>query len=61
MSKFKPQLGYVPSDTIHLMKCNWLECEAGCGISGHGGCFRKGHWWLKKCPEFKLEINNGRK
>jgi hypothetical protein len=47
--------GYVAVGQEHLVKCNWLECEAGCGIAGHGGCFRKGEWWKKNCKQFKKD------
>jgi hypothetical protein len=52
--KNKP--GYVPPDKEHLMRCNWLECMAGCGIAGSGVCFLKGEWWKKKCSQFKKEL-----
>lgn len=51
----KNKLGYVPPDKTCLMKCNWLECVAGCGIAGSGVCFLKGEWWKKKCPKFKKD------
>jgi hypothetical protein len=52
--KHKP--GYVPPDQEHLMKCDWLNCEAGIGIAGCGCCFLHGEWWKKKCKQFKKEI-----
>ena len=47
--------GYVPPGKEYLMKCNWLDCIAGCGIAGHGGCFLKGQWWKKNCKQFKKD------
>jgi hypothetical protein len=55
MKKFERTPGYVPADKFCYVKCDWLDCEAGCGIAGRGDCFLNGEWWKKKCKQFKKD------
>jgi len=42
----------APEDSS-LWKCNWIECEAGGGLAGHGYCFRNGNWQDQDCAKWK--------
>ena len=35
-----------------VIKCNWLKCAGGGGLSGHGRCSFAGEWDNPGCPDF---------
>jgi hypothetical protein len=41
----------APNDSS-LWKCNWINCEGGCGLSGNGICSYRGNWWDDDCIQF---------
>ncbi len=53
-----PLFGYpmVPAEKFKdMVKCDWLSCAAGGGLSGSGRCFCYGIWWSNNCPCYQEE------
>lgn len=47
--------GYCRVDQEDQVACRMMECAAGLGLAGHGGCFLRGEWWNPECPRFMSE------
>ena len=41
------------SEEMTEVKCNWIDCFGGLGLSGRGICSHQGDFTDKDCKEFK--------
>ena len=39
-----PDAGYVETCLDPAVRCNWVACVNGCGLSGIGRCSARGDW-----------------
>lgn len=37
------------------LKCDYINCDEGMNIAGHGKCYLNGMWWHNCCPNFVEE------
>lgn len=50
-----PDAGYVETCLDPAVRCNWVACVNGCGLSGIGRCSARGDWRDPHCPRFEAE------
>ena len=45
--------GKIAPEDSSLWKCNWLDCESGGGLAGHGVCPSMGEWDNPECAYYR--------